>query len=59
MNEISFRTALRHINKLGNVRSAIDSPLGFFIGDWRDRPRGKPHAWWRQLDSGHYVRLLN
>ena len=43
MNEISFRTALRQINKLGNVRCAIDSPLEFFMGDWRDIGRGESH----------------
>lgn len=43
MNEISFRTALRQINKLGNVRCAIDSPLGFFMRDSRDIGRGESH----------------
>ncbi len=43
MNEISFRTALRQINKLGNVRCGIDSPLGFLVGDSRDIGRGESH----------------
>ena len=55
MNDISFRPAHRQINKLGNARCGIDSPLEFLVGDSRDMGRGESHM---QGGGGLIARIM-